>query len=391
MRISVGLLFFIATCKVFAQPISCGIIPIGLPRHFAWVNTETGELIIGPQITGGTFFYSESSFFNPLTNQYVVHSADGASKYYTIDVETGNVVNVIPANDEIFMPRIDPYTGLVYAISSVGSGYQLVRINTSTGVVEATFVLSGIDQSGSSIPAVYNVTDKHYILKAHNLSDPGNVDRYFIIDVSSGAVLSNTPTSQHVDFFRIHPETGTIYGMWDDDGLYHFVSVDPWTASVTIISTLDDLYPVSDVYMNRIVLDPINETYIFAGQSNFEDYYFTLNLDDGSIESVADSITDVTFLQRIYNYSGMYEPESKPETISVYPNPLSTHATIFSEKGFNEATLTISNIQGQVVKTIKNITGNSWVIERDNLTTGIYFVSLVEQGAIIWTTKIAIK
>jgi hypothetical protein len=390
MRIFAGLFFLIGSANLFAQPISCGIIPIGLPRHFCWVNTETGETTIGPEIPGETLFPSESSFFNPLTNQFVVKVTE-PGKYYTIDAESGNVVNVVPASDDIHMPRIDRYTGLVYALSSAGPGYQIVRINTLTGILEQSFTLSGFDQSGNTIPAVYDAINKHYILKAHSLSDPDNVDRYFIIDVLSGNILSNAPTSQHVDFFRIHPETGAIYGMWDDGGVYHFVSVDPWTAAVTIISTLDDLYPVSSVYDNRVVLDPINETYIFAGESNFEDYYFTLNIGDGSIECVADSIENVFHLQRIYNYSGVGELSGKSRTISLYPNPAETQALVFSNQEFYKATLSISNSTGQTVRTIENITGNSVTIDRENLGAGIYFISVWQQGVVIWTTKIELK
>jgi len=393
MSVRIRLAFFslIAYTIAFGQPISCGVIGVGLSRHFVWVNTETAEITIGPEVMLSNGFYSESSFFNPLTNQYVINSDELVNKYYTIDAETGSVVNITAASSEIYMPRIDPYTGLVYAIGSVGSDIQLVRINTTTGVVDASFVLPGIDQTGNAIPGIYDATNKHYILKAHSLSDPSNIDRYFIIDVLSGNIISSTQTSQHVDCFRIHPETGVIYGIWNDGGLYHFVSVDPWTAIVTIINTFDDFYPVSEVYDDAIVLDPINETYIFAGEGNFEDYYFTLNLADGSIESVAGGSTFAVHLQHIYSYSEIDQSEIKSQDISIYPNPMMNSATVFSADGFKDATLTISTLSGQIVRTINNLDGQTMSIERDDLAAGIYIISIKEDNATLWISKIVIN
>lgn len=73
------------------------------------------------------------------------------------------------------------------------------------------------------------------------------------------------------------------------------------------------------------------------------------------------------------------------------PNPFSTQATLFSGKELHNATLTIINTLGQLVKRMENLNGNSVTINRENLVAGIYYWILTENQEVLTAKKISIQ
>lgn len=79
--------------------------------------------------------------------------------------------------------------------------------------------------------------------------------------------------------------------------------------------------------------------------------------------------------------------------IYISPNPFSTQTTLHSEKVFNNATLTIYNSFGQQVKQITPINigaGQTIILHRENLPSGIYFLRLTQDNATFATSKLVI-
>ncbi|GIV29810.1 MAG: hypothetical protein KatS3mg028_1342 [Bacteroidia bacterium] len=76
--------------------------------------------------------------------------------------------------------------------------------------------------------------------------------------------------------------------------------------------------------------------------------------------------------------------------ITVYPNPFSTQTTLQTNKNLKDATLTVYNVYGQQVKQIKNISGQTITLFRDNLPSGLYFVRLTQDNKIITADKLVI-
>jgi hypothetical protein len=56
----------------------------------------------------------------------------------------------------------------------------------------------------------------------------------------------------------------------------------------------------------------------------------------------------------------------------------------------SNATLTVVNCFGQTVKQINNIRGQTVVLSRDNLASGLYFVRLTEDHKFISADKLVI-
>lgn len=87
------------------------------------------------------------------------------------------------------------------------------------------------------------------------------------------------------------------------------------------------------------------------------------------------SITDLTYSEK---------------TINIFPNPFSNQTVLQTDNPFDNTTLTVYNYVGQLVKQIKNISGQTVTLHRDNLKSGLYFIHLTQDNRQIITKKIII-
>jgi Secretion system C-terminal sorting domain len=83
------------------------------------------------------------------------------------------------------------------------------------------------------------------------------------------------------------------------------------------------------------------------------------------------------------------ENTAKP-IFSILPNPFITMTTIQTIGNLKNANLTICNSYGQTVKHVKNISGQTVSLSRDNLPGGLYFIWLTEDNKIIAVEKLII-
>lgn len=79
------------------------------------------------------------------------------------------------------------------------------------------------------------------------------------------------------------------------------------------------------------------------------------------------------------------------DNIILSPNPFSVQSNLQINGSLENASVVLYNQFGQAVKQITNITGQSVIIQRDNLPSGLYFVRLVENNKVIITKKIVIN
>jgi hypothetical protein len=77
-------------------------------------------------------------------------------------------------------------------------------------------------------------------------------------------------------------------------------------------------------------------------------------------------------------------------SIRIVPNPFSSETTLLSGKNFKDAILTVYNSFGQQVKQIKNISGQTITLYRDNLASGLYFIQVTEGDQLFTAGKLMI-
>jgi hypothetical protein len=78
------------------------------------------------------------------------------------------------------------------------------------------------------------------------------------------------------------------------------------------------------------------------------------------------------------------------QNVSAYPNPFTSSTTIQVSEILYNATLTIFNGMGQPVRQTENVSGQTIVIQRDDLPAGVYVVQLTQGGTVIPTKRIVI-
>jgi hypothetical protein len=74
---------------------------------------------------------------------------------------------------------------------------------------------------------------------------------------------------------------------------------------------------------------------------------------------------------------------------SIYPNPFSNTTTVSTSRNLKDATLMVYS-SFNIVKRIEHIYGQSVTLPRDNLSAGIYWIRIIENGKVLGTKKVAI-
>ena len=134
---------------------------------------------------------------------------------------------------------------------------------------------------------------------------------------------------------------------------------------------------------SAICVDNYNNAFIIGS------YDHNANFDSITLIANPSYYTNI-FLTKLDITTGVEEINNTVEQV-IYPNPFTSTTTFQSKSTLKNATAIIYNSMGQEVKQIKNISGNSFNFERDNLHAGLYFINLAEGNKIISTEKFVIS
>lgn len=109
------------------------------------------------------------------------------------------------------------------------------------------------------------------------------------------------------------------------------------------------------------------------------------------------AVYNVSLTESTYNDSAFFGPLATGvlESITnndliISPNPFSLSTTIRSGKIFRNGTMTIYDALGQRVKFIENISGQTFTLLRDNLSSGLYFMRMTEKNEFFTIEKLII-
>jgi hypothetical protein len=81
---------------------------------------------------------------------------------------------------------------------------------------------------------------------------------------------------------------------------------------------------------------------------------------------------------------------SSSENLKLYPNPTNDHATLEFENS-NERNIQITDILGNIVRSYPNYSESILQIEKNNLSNGVYFISIINSENKISNTKLIIQ
>lgn len=225
------------------------------------------------------------------------------------------------------------------------------------------------------------------------------------------------PPSGYVGALRDNPvsnKTFFIFANTSDDSLlydYNLGVGDTLRGFITLmfdtfhikplVSSIDSIL-INGQYRKRWNFDSINDIPLYIiegiGTSNglIEQIYTSpMDFTNRYLVCVKDD-SNVLFVSNYYSsvgcnliYEGLDEINSD-YSFNCYPNPFSSQMTLQTNNVFKKATLTVYNSFGQQVKQIKNVSGQSFTLQRDNLSSGLYFLQLTQDNKILTTDKIVI-
>ncbi|HTF03204.1 MAG TPA: T9SS type A sorting domain-containing protein [Bacteroidia bacterium] len=76
--------------------------------------------------------------------------------------------------------------------------------------------------------------------------------------------------------------------------------------------------------------------------------------------------------------------------VTLYPNPMTDVCTIRSEEFLSDVTIVVTDVLGAVVQEQKQLNGTKFEIARGTLSSGIYFVQVLEAGKPVTSLKLVI-
>lgn len=165
----------------------------------------------------------------------------------------------------------------------------------------------------------------------------------------------------------------------------------------------------ANVRLNWVTATEINNDYFTVEHSADGIYFSSIRKITGagnSTQSLAytaidhspfDGISYYRLKQTNYDgrssYSRIIKEEfknTKDFILGIYPNPFSNATTFHTNEHLKDASLIAYNSYGQIVKQIKNISGQTFSFQRDNLPGGGYAIRLVQEGTVIAIDKLII-
>lgn len=79
-----------------------------------------------------------------------------------------------------------------------------------------------------------------------------------------------------------------------------------------------------------------------------------------------------------YGSISSVEEQNNSTSISIFPNPVSESATIHFSTTVNHVDVIVTDVNGKKVREEKNISGDSFLFQRENLPGGIYLIAIYE-------------
>ena len=306
-----------------------------------------------------------------------------------------------PSGPNIWLIAHKHFTNSFYAYLITPSGINAPVIS-SVGSIH-TGNMSYYDGCGTAIGQMKASSDGSRIGLAFSNVSP-EVAEVFDFDPLTGIINNPISLAPNVGNYGVEfsPDNTKFY-LTSINGIYQF---DLSAGSPAAINTSKVQITNSSCIPGPIQLGPDGKIYA-ARCSNYLGVINAPNNSGASCNYVDTSIsispcnnnTSLPVFIAGYHYKNNKNPKCSTTGIDIYsisneqlifPNPFSTETTLHTDSFLKEATLTFYNIFGEQVKQLKNISGQSITIHRDNLQSGIYFIRLTQGDKVVAMDKLVV-
>ena len=278
-----------------------------------------------------------------------------------------------------------------YTVNGSQEDLALVRYNTN-GSLDTSFDTDGIVTSsigttncyGSSIAfqgdgkiviggGSYAGSIYNFALFRYNTN--GSLDLSFDID---GIVTTSVGASSGAQSIALQSDGKILSAGFSNNGSDQDFALIRYNANGSLDLSFDT---------DGIVTTPIDT-------GNSAAYSLALQNDGKIVVAGGSQIGSIyTFALARYNndvLSSINEISDQNTDVTIYPNPFSNNITINTKTSLEKSTIKIYSMMGQLVKEINNVSGYNIVLQRDNLESGVYFITLSQENGMLISEKIIV-
>jgi uncharacterized delta-60 repeat protein len=309
---------------------------------------------------------------------------------------------------------------------------ELCRLNTD-GSTDTAFsfsplILGGVNFAGVNsiqirpdgkilILDYYNctfsmITTESYFIELHHTD--GSIDTSFssmgyLVTGYGGQLILHPDGKMLVSSYSYFTSPSSIYGMFRLDSLgnadttFYGGSVLPLNYGGNVLLQPDGKYILTGTYGSNFALERYDVNGNFDGSFGLSSA--TVITDFGATEEASASalipdgkiiVVGSTNVGGNYNFAvarynanaiGITE-EMNENPMNIYPNPVSNQLTVSSKTAFNNASLKLMDVSGQIVLTQQNINGYNFTLDVSPQPTGLYLVEITQNGSISRTKMV---
>lgn len=254
-------------------------------------------------------------------------------------------------------------------------GQCINQVSNTTGTANVNGILVSVTSSGiAGINPTYcnNVTTPYYIGYSFTSSNSGNGSYTFNF---SPAIATASLNFSGISNSSIHIEEVKL----SINGVHYQI---PVSGIANNCDALADLTPNGDItgcsgcslsgWKGTVINGPI----------------YSLSVTDTLISgNPGGSLFSLFICNSVPTNSNQNEIKTNYQ---LFPNPFISDITVQTNRILTDASLQLYNSYGDQIKQIKNISGQTITLYRDNLPSGLYFIRLTQNNKIILTEKVII-
>lgn len=413
---------FLVNLTVDAQPKS---------EFLVWVDYTTGtftKIDSLPSVrwipTGGAHY--DYKTFDSNNKRFIFKGLDASNHpyLYTVDSRTGDILynpphpNTGDTLDDFVQFHYDVLSNNLYGIfldHSVGTSvFYFAKMDQITGNITPIKLINNIIamRVGDGCSAFDSNNGWYTFIGI----DSSWIWKLITIDANTGNILYSPNCPLNYVEFQYDLSTDTMYALLlsgsNPTFLHIFGNLNIVNGNFQIIDTIPNVVDALASCLRFSTFDSNHKRYFFrGGDGNGNWNLYTIDATTGNvaysppyplppINPLVDNVIQLQYdnsSDTLYAlHWGLVGESAVPEIITqgyilqTNPNPFSLETTLKTNDNLINATLTVYNSLGQQVKQIRNISGQTITLHRDNLPSGLYLLRLTQDNKTFATDKIVI-
>ena len=351
------------------------------------INPTTGAITeIAPIPVVAFYVLGNKQCINSHDSTYTFAGHDGANvRLYTVHLGTGAIISDPLFNNNVVGLQYNCNDSTIYATEEFGGNYYLVTVDKTTGLTVQKGIIPGVT---AYVGDGFTLDVKRGMYHLFGLFN-SNIHMYSI-DINTGAVINSPMFPDNLTGLAYNCNDSIVYGLWEDGTDFKLERINPSSGNHSTIGVLDSLTPgfvVESASINR------NGMYTYRGFSSSNS--LSLITLDVQTASVIDTIPFTNNVSGIDYYVCCSDTqvavgvsEVEVEALKVYPNPFIEKVELKWGKKIKSGFINLFDIYGRLVFNDSKINGDSYLLRRNGLAKGVYFVEVNDGSQFSWSEKL---